>query len=280
MSSVLKRAFIKRTGIGFVAASVVAILASSCSLGEGSGSVTGTLDISDCWSGRFDLKPDFFAAVPYGNNNSMQLRIQKGGDYETFSDGVLILIDNINTVRSELGQPLQVDLPPSVKPPGVPVTAVANPSIVHMSLYLQTTCHTQDVALYALGATTMNGDGTCGGTPDGGNSETIVPEACGSAGNGLAADASVDSGSTVDAGAEAAALPIGHSTITFAHLFNGNPDETDAEERLTEGSFDVVLADPRNICPGGVGPAVACQGHLTGNFSFYFERGRPAQPFP
>jgi hypothetical protein len=271
----------KRTGIGVVAASLVALIASSCSLGEGSGSVTGTLDIPDCWSGRFDLKPDFFAAVPFSDGVNMQLRIQKGGDYETFSDGVLIQIDNINTVRSELGQPLQVDLPPSVKPPGVPIQAVANPSIVHMSLYLQTTCHTQDVALYALGNTTMNGDGTCGGTPDGGNSETLVPEACGSQNTGLAADASVpDSGPAVDAGGEVAALPVGHSTITFAHLFNGNPDETDAAERLTEGTFDVVMADPRNICPGGVGPAVACQGHLTGSFSFYFERGRPAQPFP
>ena len=260
---------------------MVALLASSCSLGEGSGSVTGNLDIADCWSGRFDLKPDFFAAVPYGNNNSMQLRIQKGGDYETFSDGVLILIDTINTVRSELGQPLQVDLPPGVKPPGVPITAVANPSIVHMSLYLQTTCHTQDVALYALGSSSLNADGTCGGTPDGGSSEMIVPEACGSQNTGLAADASApDAGLIPDAGGAAAALPIGNSTITFQHLFNGNPDETDAQERLTQGTFDVVLADPRNICPGGIGPPVACQGHLTGSFNFYFERGRPAQPFP
>ncbi len=170
----------------------------------------------------------------------MQLRIQKGGDYETFSDGVLIQIDNVNTVRSELGQPLQVDLPPGVKPPGVPITAVANPSIVHLSLYLQTTCHTQDVALYGLGSTTMNGDGTCGGTPDGGNSETIVPEACGSQNTGLAPDASVPDAGDADAGGQAAALPVGHSTITFQHLFNGNPDETDAAERLTQGSFDVV----------------------------------------
>lgn len=272
---------LKRVGLGFVAATCVALIASSCSLGEGTGDVTGTLDIQDCWSGRFDLKPDFFAAVPYSDGVNMQLRIQKGGDYETFSDGVIIQIDNINTVRSELGQPLLVDLPPSVKPPGVPVTAVANPSIVHMSLYLQQTCHTQDVALYALGSTTENSDGTCGSIADGGSAATLVPEACGSQSLGLAADASTpDSGQAIDAGAEVAVLPIGNSTITFAHLFNGNPDETDAEERLTEGTFDVVLADPRNICPGGVGPAVACQGHLTGSFSFYFERGRPAQPFP
>ncbi|MEO8878580.1 MAG: hypothetical protein ABI461_23525 [Polyangiaceae bacterium] len=265
-----------RCAVGLAATSCIAVLVSSCSLGEGAGNVDGTIDIADCWSGHFELKPDFFAAVPYGNNNTMQLRIQNGGDYETFSDGVIIIIDNIQTIRNELGQPLQVDLPPSVKPPGVPITAVANPSIVHLSLYLQKTCRTQGVALYALGSASLNGDGTCGGTTDGGGSSTIVAESCGAGGTGLAADASVPT--FVDAGASS--LPIGQSTITFQHLFNGNPNETDAAERLTEGSFDVVLADPRNICPGGFGPPAACQGHLTGSFKFYFERGRPAQPFP
>jgi len=268
-----------RSALGLAAVSFVTVMAASCSLGEGTGQVDGTLDISDCWSGHFELKPDFFAAVPYANNNSMQLRIQSGGDYETFADGIIIVIDNVQTVRSELGQPLQVNLPPSVTPPGVPIAAVANPSIVHLSLYLQKTCRTQGVSLYALGSTTLNGDGTCGGTTDGGGASTIVAESCGLGGTGLAADASVpEAGVAPDAGVSS--LPIGNSTITFQHLFNGNPNETDAAERLTQGSFDVVLADPRNICPGGVGPPAACQGHLTGSFNFYFERGRPAQPFP
>ena len=40
------------------------------------------------------------------------------------------------------------------------------------------------------------------------------------------------------------------------------------------------LADPRQISPGGLGPPPPCWGHLKGNFHFYFQRGRPAQPFP
>jgi hypothetical protein len=70
------------------------------------------------------------------------------------------------------------------------------------------------------------------------------------------------------------------STITFTSLFNANPDETNAAERLSSGSFDFYLADPREICPGGLGPPPPCRGHIHGTFSFYFQRGRPAQPFP
>jgi hypothetical protein len=67
--------------------------------------------------------------------------------------------------------------------------------------------------------------------------------------------------------------------MTFYSLFDGNPDESNAQQRLTDATFDLYLADPRDICPGGVGPPPRCQGHLTGYFRFYFERGSPAQPF-
>lgn len=267
-----------RIAVGFAALAFASLAASSCSLGEGTGTVDGTLDVPNCWSGRYDLAPDFFAAIPYASGNSMQIRIQNGGDYETFTDGLLILIDDISKVRSQLGQPLMVDLPAGVAPPGVPIKANPNPGIVHMSLYLQRTCRTQNVSIYALEQTTMNADGSCGATTDGGEASSAVTASCGG-GSGLAPDASVPDASVPDAGS-VATFPVGASTITFQHLFNGNKDETDAAERLTEATFDVVMADPRTICPGGLGPSAACQGHLTGSFRFYFERGRPAQPFP
>ena len=58
-----------------------------------------------------------------------------------------------------------------------PVTAVANPGIVHATLYLQKTCPTQNVALFALSEVTVNADGTCD-RPNGGE----PPLNCGSAG--------------------------------------------------------------------------------------------------
>jgi len=68
--------------------------------------------------------------------------------------------------------------------------------------------------------------------------------------------------------------------MTFTSLFDGNQDAVSAAERLNRGTFTVYLADPREMCPGGVGPPPPCRGFLQGNFDFYFERGRPAQPFP
>ena len=75
-------------------------------------------------------------------------------------------------------------------------------------------------------------------------------------------------------------MPTGQSWIRFNNLFNGISDESDAQQRLNDGDFEVYLADPREVCPGGVGPPPKCRGHLKGSFTFYFQRGKPAQPFP
>ena len=249
------------------ASSILFALTPSCSLGEGEGNITGSLNVPSCWSGRFELKPDFYAGVPH--RASLDLRIQQGGDFQTFSDGLSILIDDVHAVRPDngpghLNEPLEVSLPPEVTPPGVPIKAVANPASVHMALYLQRTCRTQNVALYALDEVTLNPDGTCDAL-DGAD----FPIAC------SAADGGPDA-----APSPAAPLRTARSTITFRHLFNGNPDETVAAERLSEASFDVYLADPRDVCPGGIGPPARCRGHLSGTMKFYFQRGRPGQPFP
>src|SRR5580658_606332 len=140
-------------------AAVIAIatsLAPACSLGSGTGIVEGTIDAPGCWSGGFNLYPDFFAAVPTTTNtpvtslsgepgsDAMQLRIQNGGDFESFSDGLAILIDDAGEVRGDplngaprpslLGQPLVVGLSPAVVPAGVPIMSESNPSIVHATL--------------------------------------------------------------------------------------------------------------------------------------------------
>ncbi len=242
-----------------IAFAVVPLTIPACSLGQGSGTISGTLNVDDCWAGKFVLHPDFFAGVPY--RDSLTLRVQSGGDFESFSDGIAIQIDNVHVVRGDVGagflnQPLIVGLPVGVSPPGVPIKANPNPPLVHMSLYLQTTCRTQDVALYALEEVSLPCDVidagdlsvncTDGGTPP------IAPQG------------------------------TAKSTITFVHLFNGNEDEENAAQKLTEASFDVYFADPREICPGGLGPPPRCRGHLKTdqNIKFYFERGRPGQPFP
>jgi hypothetical protein len=239
--------------------------APACSQGEGSGNIVGTLDIPDCWTGAFNLHPSFLAAVPY--RESTTLRIQSGSDFETFSDGLSILIRDRNKIRpdpkagfaGQYGQALRVDLPPGVAAPGTPVQPDPDPALVSMALYLQRTCRTRTVTLDAVDEVTLPSDGTCTaqGLEGADPAQGCAP--------GKAAPAGVGTGK---------------STIAFTAISNGKLDEETAAERLNAGCFDVYLADPREAQPGGQGPPPPCRGHIRGSFSFFFERGRPSQPFP
>jgi hypothetical protein len=237
----------------------------SCSQGEGAGKVSGTLNLPNCWTGPFSLSADFLAGVPF--RESLQLRIQSGSDFQSFSDGMSILLSDINKVRPDLangfagryGQPLVVDLPPEVTPPGVPVKANPDPAFVSLALYLQKSCRTQNVTVYAVEEVSIPTDGTCTAEPL------------------MGADPTVGCDPTKQA---PAGVGSGKSLISFSYVFVGRSDEPQAAERLTAGCFDVYLADPRDVAPGGLGPPPRCRGHIRGTFSFYFERGRPSQPFP
>jgi hypothetical protein len=126
----------------------VAFAVQACSLGEGEGEVSSDwLTVANCWRGPFQLNPDFFAAVPY--RRTLNIRVQHGGDTEEVSDGIFVLVDDIDAVRAQLGQPLRVAQPPSIVPPGQPIVPDPNPAIVHLTLYLQRSCHAQNAVLYA-----------------------------------------------------------------------------------------------------------------------------------
>jgi hypothetical protein len=288
----------------FLVVAIATAILPACSQGQGDGAVTGTLDVPDCWSGAFNLHPNFFAAVPNTNSigvqatTGVQIRIQNGSDFEGFSDGLLITVYDAGQVRGDplpngtprpslLGEPLVVSELPGVVAPGVPVVAVPNPPIVSASIYLNHTCSTVNQALYALSAVSLGPNGECGGGP---------PLACSSpsiaiagdggtvTGEGGATDASTEGGAAdggSEGGTDGGGAPlVGQSTITFTSLFDGNANEPNAAARLTDATFEFFLADPREGCPGGLGPPPPCRGHLVGNFHFYFQRGRPAQPFP
>lgn len=251
-------------GVALAAASAVAV-APACSQGEGEGRITGTLAVPNCWTGPFELSPDFFAGVPY--REGLLLRIQSGSDFESFSDGLSILIQDITRIRPNpatgspglYGRALEVSLPPEVTPPGVPVKADPQPAMVTMTLYLQRSCRTVGPTLHAMSEVTLPADGTCD-----------APAVMGA-----------DPHTGCDPGRESpAGQGSGRSFITFTQIFDGKLDEPTASERLTSGCFDVYLADPRDVAPGGGGPPPRCRGHIKGSFRFFFERGRPSQPFP
>lgn len=264
---------------------LVQVVAPGCSVGDGTGAVSGTLDVPDCWSGQFSLNPDFFAADPYGD--SVTIRIQKGSDYASFSDGLSILVDNVHEIRGDapyspslLGSPLEVSLPSGIAIVGAPVIPQPDPSVVHMAVYLQKSCPTQNVALYAMESVSVDAQGNCNPVPTG---PYILPcNAPGTVGLTALSDAGTDATSRqdaqsgpVDAGLRDATLsgdaapggasvtiateagtvlpasaPVRHSTITFESLFDGNEDEANAAQRLTSAKFQVYLADPRDACPG------------------------------
>lgn len=238
----------------------------ACSTGEGQGSVrSDRLIVKNCWDGPFDLQPDFFATIPFGD--TQQIRVQRGDRSIEVSDGVLLVVNDVAKIRSsQLGVPIPLGLPIGVKPPGFPPRVEIVPPQVSLSLYLYATCHIQNGGLNSV------------------------------------------SGS-----------------ITFNHLFSGDRNENNAEERLTEAHFDALVTDPRDaklvpsspagpigdggsgeggaprpdsgaVVPGttGVdGGTVITYGgsitvdygadqtsRVTGDFQFYFQRGVPAQPFP
>ena len=251
--------------VSLIVAGTIAMMMPSCSQGEGSGKVAGTLNVPNCWTGPFELNADFLAGVPY--REGLQLRIQSGSDFQSFSDGLSILLYDINKVRPDAesgftgryGQPLKVDLPAEVTPPGVPVPAEADPAFNSLTLYLQKSCRTQNVTLHAVEEVSIPSDGTCDVKPMKGADPTV----------------GCDPNKDAPAG-----VGSGKSLISYTYVFDGKVDEPQAAERLTSGCFDVYLADPREVAPGGLGPPPRCRGHIRGTFSFYFERGRPSQPFP
>jgi hypothetical protein len=250
-------------------------LVTGCSVGQGTGEVkSDALFVRDCWGtpptaaapmqadgAPYDLQPDFFAANPY--RSTLQIRVQRGSDLTQFSDGLEVLIDDISTIRDAIstgvvtsgGVPdggtsdggasdagadggtadpptpgkatFRVGLPAGIHPPGSstqpPPDIVADPPIVHVSLYLERSCHAQNIVLYAV-------DGT----------------------------------------------------VTFNALFDGDPNETSADAKLTDATFDVQVGDLNDVPYGEYAADVPAglQSRLTGNFRFYYERGQPAQPFP
>jgi hypothetical protein len=78
-------------------------------------------------------------------------------------------------------------------------------------------------------------------------------------------------------------------TVSFARLFSGDPNENNAEDRRTDGKFDVIVVDPRDAIaldtpdPDSGLPYYYPEdrtSELAGEFKFVFHRGTPAQPFP
>jgi len=132
-----------------------ALAVAGCSLGQGEGEVkSDALVARDCWFDAYDLKPDFFAAVPY--RSTLNIRVQRGTDLQEVSDGLTVSVDDVDAIREKLiDKPMSVTLSPGVLPPGTtpPPPPPEGQPAVGLALYLHRSCHNQNIVLYAVDGT-------------------------------------------------------------------------------------------------------------------------------
>jgi hypothetical protein len=104
------------------------MLATSCAKGSGEGSAVGQVWAPDCGlvGQPFSLDPDFFAMQPSTSVEIIDIRVQRGSESPSFSDGISVFIRNPEMVKEDM---LGVE---------IPFGGLAAP--VEMTLYLNATC--------------------------------------------------------------------------------------------------------------------------------------------
>ena len=121
------------------------LVASSCSTGAGEGSVVGSVNLPGCGieTNNFDMDIDFFAADYY--ENTLRIRLQRSGQDPTFSDGVLLIIRDVEEMVEDGETEYQIRVEPDLETfiqngpdVGYPTTARGSPAQV--ALYLNRTC--------------------------------------------------------------------------------------------------------------------------------------------
>ncbi|MCA9624868.1 MAG: hypothetical protein KC731_37850 [Myxococcales bacterium] len=145
-------------------------------VGQGEGEVTSDrLVAATCWEGAYDLDPSFFATNP--SPDRQQIRVQRGGDLVEVSDGVAIQVNDVEALReSSLGAEIPVGLPLQLLKEVDPgITNAPDPQVT-LALFLQFSCHNQNVVLYAVEGT-MVFDALFSGDPNEGNGEDKLTDA-------------------------------------------------------------------------------------------------------
>ncbi len=202
---------------------------------------------------NYDLLPNFFAAIP--SQNTLQMRIQRGTDITELSDGLALLITDVAEIRAALKARRDAAMAAGATEDEALETAFV------------------DVPVALPPGVTTSGAPVSPEPPCDAAVKlcTVTPVAM-----SLYLQKSCHNQNTM--------LYAVSGFVRFNSLFSGDPTEPSAAEKLTYVShFDITVGDPRDAPPGiPIGPdsiPAELTSKLTGNFRFYFERGKPAQPF-
>lgn len=93
-----------------VGGALVLLASTGCSTGRGTGEISGSVQGLDCAEldvPDYALQPSFFSGEV--TSNQLNIRIQRGSDFESFADGLSIQVRDVNDVRqNRIGLPIAV----------------------------------------------------------------------------------------------------------------------------------------------------------------------------
>ena len=100
-------------------------LAGSCSVGHGTGDISGRVEVAGCnTTPRYELRPTAFFAQSV--EDLLNIRVQRGSDLEVRSDGLAVLVSDASRIKEDFL--------------GVPVDVTSKDPMVKVSVFLNESC--------------------------------------------------------------------------------------------------------------------------------------------
>jgi hypothetical protein len=130
------------TGSAIVACTLCGV---ACTTGAGDGRVWGSLYLPECGvvDEDYDMGVDFFAASYF--DNTLQIRLQNGGQDQTLTDGVVIQVRDVELLANSPGQTFEITVEPTLEEfmeqgPDIDQPETTWDSPARVTLFLNGTC--------------------------------------------------------------------------------------------------------------------------------------------
>lgn len=100
----------------------------ACSVGVGEGTVQGSLTLPQCSldNAAYSLRPTFFGGDVLDVDDQIEIRVQRGGNHEGFSDGLRFLVRDSTMIRTEML--------------GAPIALRNDDGLIELNMYLNESC--------------------------------------------------------------------------------------------------------------------------------------------